>query len=78
MGEMGLPPLAQLKLLRTMQEDVKDRMEAFRKAHPDLDKLTDKEKTELAGIGRDQQDIAALVDEMRNQRAPGGPEGDNK
>jgi hypothetical protein len=76
-GANGLPPLAQLKLLRAMQEDVNKRTEAFRKAHPDLDNLTEKEKTELATIRRDQQDIAGLLEELRGDN-PGGPEGDKK
>src|SRR5262249_33861605 len=76
-GANGLPPLAQLKLLRAMQEDVNERTEAFRKAHPDLDNLTEKEKTELATIRRDQQDIAGLLEELRGDNS-GGPEGDKK
>src|SRR5262249_10463856 len=49
-GDDGIPPLAQLKLLRTMQKDVNQRTETFTKQHPDLAKLGDKEKAELQAI----------------------------
>lgn len=77
-GPEGLPPLAQLKLLRAMQEDVNKRTAAFTKAHPDLDKLTEKEKTELAGIRADQHDIESLLEELRKTDEPDAPEGDKK
>ena len=77
-GPQGLPPLAQLKLLRAMQEDVNKRTVAFTKAHPDLDKLAEKEKTELAGIRADQHDIEVLLEELRKANEPADPEGDKK
>ena len=77
-GPEGLPPLAQLKLLRAMQEDVNKRTAAFTKAHPDLDKLTEKEKTELAGIRADQHEIEVLLEELRKANEPDGTEGDKK
>jgi hypothetical protein len=57
--------LAELKLIRAMQKDVKDRADVFRKKHPELDKLTNQDKLELKSIIRDQKDVADLVDEFR-------------
>ena len=70
----GLPPLAQLKLLKALQQDVYARSEEFHKAHPDLNKLSEAEKTEYNSIIRDQQDVRELLEEMR--RPPGEPAGD--
>jgi hypothetical protein len=70
----GLPPLAQLKLLKALQLDVNKRSDDFHKAHPDLNKLSDAEKTEYNSIIRDQQDVRELLEEMR--RPPGEPAGD--
>jgi hypothetical protein len=63
-GGDGIPALAQLKLLRAMQADVNQRTEDFNKQHPDLAKLNDKERTELKGLRRDQQEVADLVEEL--------------
>jgi len=60
----GIPPLAQLKLLRDLQKDINERTEAFRKQHPDLKKLPEKDQAVLESIRRDQQDVAELIDEM--------------
>ena len=46
--------------------------------HPDLDKLAEKEKTELAGIRADQHDIEVLLEELRKANEPNGSEGDKK
>src|SRR5207248_2246513 len=40
----GIPPLAQLKLLRAMQAEVNEQTKDFNKEHPDAAKLTDAEK----------------------------------
>jgi hypothetical protein len=75
----GIPPLAQLKLLRSMQKDVNDRTEAFRKAHPDPKKLDDKAKAALEAIQAEQKDVAELVEEMtRPADEPKGGEGEKK
>ncbi len=60
----GIPPLAQLKLLRQLQADINARTVEFRKAHPDADKLDDKAKTELQGIRKEQQELADLLEEL--------------
>jgi hypothetical protein len=69
----GIPEIAQLKLLKSLQEDVTKRTEEFARQHPDSAKLTDQEKQELANIRQDQADIAKLVDSLT---PPAKPEGD--
>jgi hypothetical protein len=75
-----VPPTAQLKVLRAMQQEVKDHTEAFVKAHADLTKLNDKEKAELQSIRKEQQDVADLLEEFRHPPEPGEgePEKDKK
>jgi hypothetical protein len=60
-----------------LQADVNKRTEEFDKQHPDLTKLTDKEKADLQTLRRDQQEVAELVEEFAQ---PGGnkPEADKK
>jgi hypothetical protein len=60
----GIPPLAQLKLLRQLQAEINARTLEFRKAHPDADKLDEKAKTELQGIRKEQQELADLLEEL--------------
>ncbi len=75
----SIPPLAQLKLLRDLQKDINQRTEAFKKQHPDLKKLEDKDKAELQAIRKDQQDVAELIDELnRPAGEPGAAEGEKK
>ncbi len=59
----GIPPLAQLKLLRTMQAEVNEQTKDFAKTHPDAAKLTDAEKKEVEGLQREQKSIADLIEE---------------
>jgi len=73
----SVPPLAQLKVLRTMQKEVNDRTAAFQKDHPDAAKFGDKEKSELQDIRKEQQDAIDLLEEFRHPSAPDG-EGDKK
>jgi hypothetical protein len=75
----GIPPLAQLKLLRDLQKDINQRTDEFRKEHPDLKKLPPKDRTVLESIRKDQQDVAELIDELnRPAGEPGAAEGDKK
>src|SRR5579883_155735 len=75
----GIPPVAQLKLLRDLQKDINQRTEAFKKEHPDLKKLPDKDRAMLESIRKDQQDVAELIDELnRPAGEPGDGEGDKK
>jgi hypothetical protein len=75
----GIPPLAQLKLLRDMQKDINQRTETYRKEHPDLKKIRDKDRAVLESIRKDQQDVAELIDELnRPADEPGAGEGEKK
>ncbi len=73
----SVPPLAQLKVLRTMQKEVNDRTAAFQKDHADPTKLGDKEKADMQDIRKEQQDVIDLLEEFRHPSAPDG-EGDKK
>ncbi|HEY7326567.1 MAG TPA: hypothetical protein VH592_02935 [Gemmataceae bacterium] len=72
----GIPPLAQLKLLRDLQKDINERTETLKKQHPDLKKLPEKDQAVLESIRKDQQDVAELIDEMN--RPAGDAEGEKK
>jgi hypothetical protein len=75
--EDGLPPLAQLRLLRLMQKDLNDRTDAFKKKHPDPAKLGAREKAELGGLQKEQKEIADLLEELlRPAEDRGEPEDD--
>jgi hypothetical protein len=69
----GIPPVAQLKLLRDLQKDVNERTETFKKQHLDLKNLPEKDRTMLESIRKDQQDVAELIDEVNR---PAGEAGD--
>jgi hypothetical protein len=75
----GIPPVAQLKLLRDLQKDINQRTESFKKEHPDLKKISDKDRAALESIRKDQQDVAELIDELnRPAGEPGDAEGEKK
>jgi hypothetical protein len=57
-------PLAQLKVLRALQEELNLNTAEFARAHPDPDKLTDEERDELKELERAQREIAALFEQM--------------
>lgn len=59
-----LPPLAQLKALRSLQADIADRTAAFDKAHPDRTKLNDDEIAELEALQQMQLDVAELIKQL--------------
>ncbi len=69
----GIPPLAQLKLLRDLQKDINERTEVFKKQHLDLKNLPQKDRAVLESIRKDQQDVAELIDELNR---PAGEAGD--
>jgi hypothetical protein len=60
----GIPPMAQIKALRDEQQEVKDRTEAFAKAHPDAQNLTRDQRAELDSIHEDQQELFRLFREL--------------
>ncbi len=75
----GIPPLAQLKLLRELQKDINQRTETFRKEHLDLKDIAEKDRAELEAIRKDQRDVAELIDELnRPAGEPGDAEGEKK
>lgn len=59
-----VPPLAQLKVLRALQEELNVNTADFARAHPDPDKLTEEEREELKELEKVQRDIAALFEQM--------------
>lgn len=75
-GDDSVPPTAQLKVLRKLQEDVNKRTEEFAKGHPDRNNLDDRAKADLEGIRRDQQDVAELLDQLRGGGEPNAAEGE--
>jgi hypothetical protein len=80
----GIPPVAQYKLLRDMESEIYKRTEDFKKNHPDLEKLAEKDKAELQSLQKEQRDVAELLDELNRSPADGDPgagngrEGDKK
>jgi len=60
----GIPPMAQLKLLKLLQLDVNQRTEEFGRKHPDAARLTADQKKELAVIRQDQADVSDLLDKL--------------
>ena len=66
-GEQDVvPPLAQLKVLRALQEELNLNTAEFAQAHPDPAKLTEEEREELKELEKAQRDIAALFEQMAN------------
>jgi hypothetical protein len=72
-GDDSLPPLAQLKLLRNLQEEVNKRTVDFTRRNPNLENLEPKAKAELDDLRREQKEVADLLEQMT--RPPGEPEG---
>jgi hypothetical protein len=63
-GQDGIPPLAELKVLRSLQEEINDLTENFGKQHPNRAKLTDPEKRELDNLSKEQKELADLFDDL--------------
>ncbi|MGL4555469.1 MAG: hypothetical protein ACRC33_30235, partial [Gemmataceae bacterium] len=66
----------QLKLLRSLQEEVNKRTEDFRRKHPNLDGLDAKQRGELDDVRREQKEVADLLEQM--SRPPGEVPDDEK
>ncbi|MCS6850008.1 MAG: hypothetical protein NZ700_02425 [Gemmataceae bacterium] len=64
----GIPTVAQLRLLRTLQEEINHRTEEFARNHPDVTRLTPAAQAELDQLRRDQRDIADLLDRLTAPR----------
>jgi hypothetical protein len=63
-GGDNIPPLAQLKALRDEQLEVKERTEAFAKAHPDIQKLNPEQRAELQSLHADQEELFRLFRQL--------------
>jgi t-SNARE complex subunit (syntaxin) len=59
-----IPPLAQLKVLKSLQAELNQRTEEFAKDHPDKAKLTEEELAELKDLEQAQREIATLFEQM--------------
>jgi hypothetical protein len=70
-GGDAIPPLAQLKALRDEQQEVKERTEAFAKAHPDTQKLGPEQRAELEALHTDQDELFRLFRELMTQANEG-------
>ena len=70
----GIPPLAQLKLLRAIQAEINERTKEFAAKHPDEKKLTAEEKRQLEVIRREQREVAELIEEYTQKPLPGDRE----
>jgi hypothetical protein len=64
--------MAQLKVLRALQEDLTDRTRAFAKKHPDTNKLSALARDELRRLQQEQQELTKLFNDLT---APEGDEG---
>ena len=62
----GVSPTAQLKLLQTLQKEINRRTDEFARQKLNPDRMGDKEKAALDALRRDQQDVAELLEQLRN------------
>jgi hypothetical protein len=60
----SITPIAQLKALRALQQEINDRTRAFDKEHPDRAKLTKREEDDLQAIRQEQGEIADLFQQL--------------
>jgi len=79
-----VPPMAQLKVLRSLQAELNERTAEFAKQHPNPDKLSEEEKAELKEIEDAQREMGALFEQMAKlfpeakQALPENPEKTDK
>lgn len=66
----GIPQLAQLKVLRSLQEEVNERTADLGKRYPDPGKIPQAVQRELQALRKDQQEIADLLDELTTAGEP--------
>jgi hypothetical protein len=69
------PPLAELKVLRSLQQEVNERTKAFAKLHSSTRDLTPAEADRLQAICQEQQEVNDLFEHIM---ASGEPEGDKR
>ena len=73
----NIPPISQLKALKSVEQEIYDRTKDFNKKHPDATKLTAKEQEELKSLRREQQEIRDLFQEITTPAdAPEGGQND--
>jgi len=70
-----IPDIAQLKVLRSLQQEINERTESFGKQHPNRAKLNEDEKRELDSLSKEQKEVGELLDEITK---PSGSEGGDK
>jgi hypothetical protein len=56
----GIPPIAQLKLLRSEQADLNERTESFNRRNPNTNNLAERERLELDRLQQDQRNLQEL------------------
>jgi hypothetical protein len=61
----GVPPIAQLKALRSIQAELNDRTREFAEAHPDPEKLTEADREELLEMEEAQREVARLFEKLK-------------
>ncbi|HSQ58668.1 MAG TPA: hypothetical protein VLM40_23305, partial [Gemmata sp.] len=59
-----VPPMAQLKVLRSLQAELNQRTVEFAKLHPDPGKLSEEERDELKELETAQREVADLFEEI--------------
>ncbi len=70
----GIPPTAQLKLLKMLQQEINDRTEALDELRRRRKELAPEQTTELKKLAEDQGTLADLVREMTRPRRDDGEE----
>ncbi len=68
----NIPPLAQLKALKSLEQEILERTKDFNKKHPDAAKLNGKEQDQLKSLRGEQRDIMDLYQEITAPREPEG------
>jgi hypothetical protein len=68
----SIPPLAELKLLRTLEVEIRQQLVDFKKDHPDLTKLDDKDRTHYQSLIKQRQEVRELFDELTRPDDAGG------
>jgi hypothetical protein len=74
-GGESVPPRAQLKALRALQQEINERTKAFDQQHSKSGILTQKEAGVLQALRQEQADIAELFQQLT---APSDTQGDQK
>jgi hypothetical protein len=63
-GSDSIPPLAQLKALRALQQELFERTRDFNQHHPEPAKLGRRQQMELQALHQEQEEIASLFQEI--------------